>query len=422
MRLAGVLLCLQASGAPPTEEWPQWRGIHGNNHCDAVDVPLRWGPNEGIAWSASVPGRGHASPCVVAGQVVLATAVEDAPRQLLVSYDAADGRERWRCELHDGAQPAINAKNTHASATPASDGRTIFHAFVADDRLWLAAVALDGQMAWRREIGAFKHANGFGASPTIFGDLVIVASENSVDPAIVAFRRADGSEAWRTKRPPSDNSATPIVGVVAGRPQLLINGALAVVSYDPGTGEELWRVAHKTEVAACTMTFGGDYVYASGNVPEPLLACLRADGAGDVTATHVVWQTGKSITYVPSPLLVGDQLVTVVDGGIALCYDATTGQVAWKKRLGGAFSASPLYADGHVFAVSEAGATYVFDVGKKFTSVGRNDLGETCLATPAIVDGAIYLRTVERLYCIRQTQGEAIITGERSLSQGRPTP
>jgi outer membrane protein assembly factor BamB len=332
--------------------------------------------------------------------VFLASADDAEGVQFLVAFDRRDGRQEWRADLHHGQLPKINAKNSHASPTPASDGRRVYTLFATLNELWASAVNLDGSIAWQTAVGKYEHANGLGASPVLYNDSLIIASDNHVAPSITALNISDGSIKWQIARPKSDNSATPIVGRVCGRPQLLLNGALSVSSYDPHTGEELWHVTHKTEVAACTMAFDDERVFASGNVPEPLMLAVRGDGSGDVTETHVLWRTKKSNTYVPSPLVVGQYLFVVLDGGIAFCRDLDTDKVIWQHRLGGKFSASALYASGCIYATSEEGKTFVFRASDRYEPVAENELGGGCLATPAICGNQIFLRTDSELYCV----------------------
>lgn len=384
----------------PVGDWPCWRGPTHDNHSRSERPPLHWSKDSGIAWRVAVPGRGHASPCVSGGRIFIASADETEHVQFLICLDQQTGDQRWRTDLHSGPLPTIHAKNSHASATPACDGQHVYTAFVHSDQLWLSAVDVDGKIVWQKLVGAYKHANGFGASPLLFERLVIVASDNTAEPTVAAFDRDDGHEVWRATRPSSDNSATPVVAHVGGRPQLLINGAGLVSSLDPATGDELWRVIHKTEVAACTMAFDDDCVFASGNVPEPNLLAVRATGQGDVSDSQVVWHTDNSITYVPSPLAVVDHLFTVIDSGVAIVYEKATGRVAWKRRLGGNFTSSPVLANGNVYATNEDGTTFVFAAADSFKKIAENKLEELCLATPAICGDRAYLRTAEHLYCI----------------------
>ncbi|MCC6492787.1 MAG: PQQ-binding-like beta-propeller repeat protein [Pirellulales bacterium] len=387
-----------------SNDWPCWRGARGDNRASEPHPPVRWSAEGGIVWKALIPGMGHASPCIVGDRIFIASADEGQGVQLLVAYDRRSGKELWRTEVHRAKLPKINAKNSHASATPASDGRLIFTLFAQADRLSLSAIDFAGNIAWQQVIGRYRHANGLGASPVLFDELVIVASDNPAEPQLVGLRRADGQVAWRTGRPASDNSATPIVATVAGRPQLIINGAFGLDSHDPATGHQLWHVTHQTEVAACTAACGERVVVASGNVPEACMLAVRADGAGDVTASHLLWKTRQANPYVPSPLAANDRLFLVTDAGVAYCRELETGKIIWKERLGGSFSASPLLAGGNLYASSEEGVTYVFKAADQFSLIAKNDLGERCLASPIICGGRAFIRSMQHLYCIDDTE------------------
>jgi len=398
---------LGESGATsPHDDWPCWRGPKGDNHSPDQHAPLEWSAEKHVAWKVEVPGRGHASPCVVGDKILLISADDSRETQFLLCYGRRHGNLLWRTDLRQGDLPSIHRNNSHASATPASDGDAVYVVLAGGGQLTAYAVGLDGKIRWQRAVGDYQHANGYGASPVLFEGMLIVANDNQLEPALVALDCADGSILWQTARPKSDNSATPIAALVEGRPQLLINGAYGVSSYDPRTGKEIWHVAHGTEVAACTMAFDDQCVFASGNVPEKNLLCVRAGGTGDVTGTHIRWRTNTLITYVPSPLYSNDRLFVVNDSGLAWCRDAKTGEVIWKHRLGGNFFASPVLAGGNIYATSEAGITYVFRAGTEFELLAENDIGETCMATPVICGGRIYLRSTSQLFCIGTTATE----------------
>ncbi|HJT30738.1 MAG TPA: PQQ-binding-like beta-propeller repeat protein [Pirellulales bacterium] len=317
-----------------------------------------------------------------------------------MAYDRRTGELVWQSELHrDGLMPK-HEKNSHASATPACDGQRVYVPMMNGGHLWLSAVDLDGQLAWQTKIGEYKNGNGYGSSPVLFDSLVIVSNDNEAEASLVGVEGKRGDIVWRAQRQSSSNSASPIVGLVAGRPQLLMNGAGSVSSYDPATGERLWFVNHHTDVAACTMAFDELRVYASGNVPEKEWLCVRADGEGDVAESHVEWRTDQRVTYVPSPLVHEGCLFFVTDGGLAFCLDAASGKEIWKHRLGGSFIASPVLAGDNIFATADNGATFVFEAQRKFNQRARNELGEACFATPALSGDRIFLRTANHLYCI----------------------
>jgi outer membrane protein assembly factor BamB len=396
----GATTSTTANSSHVHEDWPCWRGLNGDNHSDSQHPPVEWSATNNVLWKAAVPGIGHASPCIVGERIFLASADEPTETQFVICLDRRNGQQLWRVDLHQGKLPPKHEKNSHASATPACDGRFVFLLLANADQLWASAVSVDGKLAWQKSVGGYKHANGYGSSPAMFGQLLIAANDNEIDPSLAALDRLDGHIVWQVKRPTSDNSATPVVAKVAGRPQLLLNGANAVVSYDPATGDEIWSVNHATEVAACTIAFDDLCVYASGNVPDKLMLGIRADGQGDVTDANVLWSTHEANTYVPSPLLCGKLLFVVVDSGTAYCRDARSGEVLWKHRLGGSFFASPVAAGGNVYAANDTGITYVFRAANEFELVAQNDIGESCIATPVFSGDRLYLRTISALYCI----------------------
>jgi outer membrane protein assembly factor BamB len=175
---------------------------------------------------------------------------------------------------------------------------------------------------------------------------------------------------------------------------------MKVFSYDPITGRELWTCDGPSESSSSTMTLGRDLVYSSVGFPQRNMLCIRADGSGDVTRTHVAWSKKDKMAYVPSLLLSDGLLTMVADEGQATCFEAATGKVVWTTKLQGQFSSSPALAGGHVYAVNEKGVAFVFKSGRQFELVARNDLADGGFATPVICGGRIYLRTLHRLYCL----------------------
>jgi outer membrane protein assembly factor BamB len=276
--------------------------------------------------------------------------------------------------------------------------------FVIQDAIWLSALDLDGKIVWQRRLGDFKSMHGFAASPLVYRSAVIVAADNLKDSFLVALHRRTGEVVWRTGRGDYrlGTYASPTVGHVAGRDQLLLHGPMKVFSYDPATGKELWKCDGPSESSSSTITFGGDLVFPSVGFPQRNMLCIRADGSGDVTGTHVVWSKKGKMAYVPSLLLAGGLLTMVADEGGVFCFEAPTGKSVWTAKLEGVFSSSPVLAGGHVYAVNEKGVAFVFKSGRKFELVARSDLADGGFATPVICGSRIYLRTLHRLYCLGQ--------------------
>ncbi len=382
-------------------DWPWWRGPTFNNHARGAAPPTRWSPDENIAWQVAVPGRGHASPIVVGERVFVATADDAAQTQSLLALARDDGALLWNKQIHAGRFPTSHEKGSHASCTPASDGERVFTVFAVDDGIWLSAVDLQGELLWQRKIGGFLSRHGYGASPVLYKSLVIAAADGVGQGYIVALDRRSGEVVWSTLRLREASFATPIVAHVAGRDQLLLSGQDRIVSYNPATGETLWWCAGSASSTANTCVWNDEHVFVSGGWDQTGVLCIRADGAGDVTATHIVW-SDRSKMYVPSAAIVGDTLLTMRDEGIAVGFDIATGQRRWAKRLPGGMgvSASPTIFGELAYLPNEDGTTFVFRVGEKFKLIAANELGNGGFASVVIADGRIYLRSLDTLYCI----------------------
>ena len=378
-----------------TEDWPCWRGPNSDNTSTGQQVPTVWSETENILWKVNVPGHGHGSPSVIGNQIFLATADEETEVQSLISYERTSGRKLWEKEIHRGHFEQRHKKNSHASSTPACDGEKVFVPFLNNDGIWVTAVNFQGDIVWQQNAGTFDSRQGYGGSPVLYESLVIVNGDNPGGGYITALDRQTGDIVWTTRRPASPSYGTPILAHVAGRPQLLQSGCETTSSYDPATGELLWSLDGPSQITANTMTFGDNVVYASGGYPEKELLCIRADGSGDI-----VWQTGRDVTYVPSPLFHQGRLYVVNDRGIATLFDAHNGDVIWRERLGGAFSASPTLVGDLLYVPNEEGTTFVLKASDHFEIVARNDLGDGGFASPVICGGCLYLRTIHHLYAI----------------------
>ncbi|HEX3725234.1 MAG TPA: PQQ-binding-like beta-propeller repeat protein [Pirellulales bacterium] len=376
--------------------------------------------SKNVRWSTPVLGRGHSSPIVWGNQVFLASADETASIQWLLSFDRSTGLLLWKCEVGRGNFGVRHQKNSYASATPACDGRYVYYPFVADDGLVVTAVDLRGRLAWQTRAGPYAQdvGHGYASSPTLFGGLVIVLSDShramgrreglramiglKHDAFLAALDGATGAVVWRVRRGGQEQTSygTPVVVEVAGRPQLIVPGGSAIVAYSPSDGRELWRCRWPMARAANSAAACDNWVFASGADPERQIICIRADGHGDVTDSHVVWTVKNRGADVPSPLVVERRLLLVDDGGVASCYNIESGSLFWRRRLGGQFTASPIAIAGDVYAVNESGRTFVFRVNPKFELIAENDLNEETLASPISAGGNLLLRTSDRLWCI----------------------
>lgn len=401
--VAGTVLVL--SGALSASDWLQWRGPNGNGTAAGdVRVPAGWGEEENVKWKALIPGRGHSSPVVSGDLVVLTTATEDA--QFVFAYGRESGAIRWKERIHEGGLPEkLHKKNTAASSSVASDGERFFAVFHNRGRLMVTALDRSGARVWQTDAGGFECSYGFGyaPSPTIHDGKVILASDYEKG-FLVALNVEDGSEVWRTAREIPTTYSSPIVGQVAGKDQLLISGAEKISSYDPDTGKLAWEAEGTCPVTCGTVVWSEDLVFISGGFPIKKTTAMKADGSGEV-----VWENGDK-SYEQSLLYHDGHVYTLNDNGIAICWNAGTGEEKWKVRLGGPVSASPILAGGLIYATNERGITHVFRPNpEEFEKVGEFQLGDEGFATPVFVGGEVFVRTAEQgrerteyLYCISE--------------------
>ncbi len=388
---------------PSANDWPWWRGPNRDDVAAAdQQTPTRWSASQNVIWKSDIPGRGHSTPCTWGERIFLSVGEGDS--QVLLGLDRATGKLLWRTELNRGRLPRLHPKNSHASGTPACDGQFVFVNLVHHDAMHLAAVSMDGKIAWQTRLGPYTSMHGPGASPAVWGPLVLVACDSVKDSFLCGVHRRSGKIIWKTPRPSyrlgTYSSLT--VGRVAGRDQLLIHGPYKIYSHDPLTGTELWTCDGPDESASNTITLGRDVIYAAAGFPGRNLLCVRADGKGDVTGTHVVWEKKRDTAYVPSLLLHEGLLYQVEDKGTLTVFDAATGKTHYEHRLEGNYSSSPVLAGGLIYVVNEKGLLSVFKPGRSFELVARNDLADGGFATPVFLGGRLYLRTLHGLWCIGQ--------------------
>jgi outer membrane protein assembly factor BamB len=407
-RLA-LLLLLAAPAA--AEDWPQFRGPTGQGHSTERGLPLEWSESRNIVWKTPVPGAGWSSP-VVAGSQVWLTSMTGSPdprrgRGALslraLAFDVATGRETLNVELFRVDSPGpMHQKNSRASPTPILDGDRVYVHFGAEGT---AALTTKGEILWKIRL-PYESQHGNGGSPVLYRDLLIVNCDgNGGDAYVAAIDTQTGKIRWKTdRRRPADQAySTPLVIRVGDRDQLVSPGAYRAAAYDPMTGKEIWRVGYDDGFSNVPRpVFGQGLVYIATGFNTPTLIAVRPDGAGDVTRTHIAWTASRGAPYTPSPLIVGDELYYVSDGGILSCVTARTGAMVWQQRLGGNYSASPVFADGRIYYVSEEGVTTVVAPGKTFQKLATSRLDGAMLASMAISNGSIFMRTDSHLYRIAE--------------------
>lgn len=384
-------------------DWPAFRGPTGQGHSPERGLPIEWSETSNVRWKIPVDGRGWSSPVVADGRVWLTTATDDGNGSLrLLGYETDTGLEIVNTEVFRVDETASdNPKNSQASPTPIIDTDTdrVYVHFGADGT---AALTTGGDIIWATRF-PYVTQHGNGGSPVLHDGQLFLSVDGYDTAYVVALDAATGDERWRTPRrqPISQAYSTPLLITVGDRDQLFSIGAFRATAYDPASGDELWEVSYGDGFSNVPApVYGHGMVYIATGFQVPSLIAVRADGQGDVTSTHMAWTLRRGAPLTPSPLLVGDELYLVSDLGVATCVDALTGTIHWQHRLGGNFSASPVWADGRIYFQSEEGETSVVAPGIEFELLATNELDGLTLASPAVADGSLFIRSHDHLYRI----------------------
>lgn len=383
------------------ENWPGWRGPRGDGTSTETGLPIHWSSKENIAWQVPVPGAGHASPVVWGDRIYLVTADESTQARQLLCFDRTSGRQLWETTVLTAPLEEKHPLNSYASSTPATDGESIYVAFLDRDQMLVAAYDTDGKQRWEVRPGPFASKHGFCTCPVIFEDLLIVNGDHDGEAYLTALDRQTGKTIWKVDRPNKTRSyVTPIVREFDGRTQLILSGSKCVTSYDPRTGDQHWIIDGPTEQFVASIVEGHGLLFMTCGFPDKHMLAIKPDGTGNVSQSHIAWRESRGASYVPSPIAVGDYFLLVSDNGIASCFEQTTGKRTWMERIGTRFSSSPITAEGLAYFTSDDGVTTVIRPGPKLEIVAENDLGERVFASPAVSQGQLIVRGERHLYAI----------------------
>ncbi len=404
--------------------WPQWRGLHSAGVAPGGSPPIDVGKNQGVRWKVKLPGEGLSSPVVWDEFILLTTALDSAtpPTLAVLCFDRSDGSLLWQTEIGQAVGPT-HVKNGHASASVATDGQRIY-AFFGSTGLF--ALDFAGNRLWRADLGTLEHEWGTAASPVLYGDTVIQLCDSQTNSYLAAFAKKDGQQVWRTERGGHGAWSTPVLVEAqtndGRRTELVVNGGGVdgsegcIIAYDPDNGKELWRVRGTTHFVAPTpMVCDGRVVCTSGR-SGPIMA-IQPGGSGDVTASRVAWKHRRGGPYIPTGVAYRNRLFLIDDAGIVSCYNAGSGIRIWKKRLSGPVTASLVAGDGRIYALTERGRLYVLAAADQFELLAQNEFRSRCLATPAIADGELLVRTADTLYCFA-----ALESPDRALAASSDGP
>jgi outer membrane protein assembly factor BamB len=419
--LIGLWLVLAVT--PAHADWPDFRGPGQNGHAAApgitnlIGLPLHWSETENVKWKTAIPDKGWSTPVILGRQIWLTTATAEGHDFFAVCVDADSGKIIFHERIFhsDTPEPLGNLLNSYASPSPVIEPGRVYVHFGSYGTACLDTGTF--KVIWKREDLPCRHFRGPGSSPVLFNDRLILTMDGIDFQYLVALDTKTGSTIWKTDRTAEwdDLEAdgqprgggdfrkaynTPLIVDVNGAQQMLSVGSKAAYSYDPQTGRELWKVKHPAYSGASRAVYDQGVAYlCTGNGKGEVLA-VKADGRGDVTATHIRWRHGRGFPRMPSPVLVDGLIFMVNDNGIASCLEAATGRELWQERIGGEYAASVLYADGRVYFFNQQGKTTVLKTARTIEVLARNELADGFMASPAVDGKALILRTKTQLYRI----------------------
>ncbi len=438
-RFFTTALFIGSTLAGQAADWPQFRGPNASGVDSTKPLPTEWNVETGknVRWQTPLPGLGHASPIISGDRIYVATAVGPSDDQLkvglygdiepvkekgsyqwrLLAIERATGKIIWNVSgLEASPRVKRHPKSTHCNSTPATDGKRIVTIFGSEG---LFCFDTDGKLAWKKDLGPMDSGFfavpaaqwGFASSPVIHDGKVIVLCDVQTNSFLAAFDLTNGKELWRTPREDVPTWGCPAIIESAGRKQIVVNGWHHSGGYDFATGKELWRLKGGGDIPVPTPIFANDLIYltsAHGN-QRPMRA-IRPDASGDITASTppgtnagIAWVQPRQGNYMQTPIAVGNRVYGSTDNGVLTCFDGPTGKTYYSERLSSlsqGYTASPVSDGKHLYFPGETGKVVVVPVGDEFSGATTSDLGEICMATPAIADGTLYFRTRSKLIAI----------------------
>jgi len=402
IRAAAALFVVAICFPLHAENWPGWRGPRGDGTSLEKNIPTHWSATSNMVWKSELPGAGHASPIIWNEKLFTVSALLESSERVLLCLDRASGKILWQKNVLHAELEGKHPLNSFASSTPATDGQLVYIAFLDHDKMLAAAYDFSGKQKWLVRPGPFASKHGFCSSPVLFKDKVILNGDHDGDSYIVALSRADGRTLWKTPRQNHTRSyGVPLIRELDGRTQMILSGDKCVASYDPNDGKMHWLIDGPTEqfVASVVYNQKADLLFVSGGFPDHHILAVKPNGCGNITQTHIKWRTNQGVSYVPSPISESDYFLVVSDSGVAHCFDAASGKILWKERMG-EHHASLVSANGLVYFLNDDGVMNVVRAGAEFQLVAKNEIGEKCFASPALSNGQIFLRGDQHLFCI----------------------
>ncbi len=428
-KLWKFLLCLPLLSMPAARaDWPDFRGPWQDGHVSApgdtnvIGLPLHWSETNNVKWKTAIPNKGWSTPVILGKQIWLTTATMDGHDFFAVCVDAETGKilvnqQVFHC---DNPEPLGNEVNCYASPSPTIEPGRVYVHFGSYGTACLDTETF--KVIWKRDDLPCRHFRGPASSPVIFDELLILTLDGIDLQYLTALDKKTGKTVWKTDRTADWNDlgqdgkpmgggdfrkcySTPLLRKVNGKMEMFSLGSKAAYCYDPVTGKEVWKIRTAGHSGASRPLFDKGLVFfSSGNGKGEMLAA-KAEGAGDVTDTGVVWHVGKGSPKMLSPVLAGDLLFMLNEGGIATCLESATGNILWQERVGGEYASSILYGDGRIYCFNRDGLATVFKAGRTYEPLATNQLADGFMASPAVWGKDLILRTKTDLYRIAEDAG-----------------
>lgn len=407
----GLTVCRSAAA----ENWTRFRGPNGQGISRETGLPVTWSATDNVRWTADIPGKGWSSPIVYEDRIFLTTATEEGVSCRIVCVDRKDGRIVWNEEVHRQKPGPMRRQNSYATPTPVTDGERVYAVFYDGT---VVAVDFSGKTVWKSQEVNFFSLHGLGASPVLAGGQLIMPYDGSSrkenrlgwkipwkDAVILSLDAETGAVRWKGRRGESRvGHVTPVL--TGGGERLVSAGGDRVQAHDVKTGERIWSIYSQGEGVTPSPVIGDGLIFTSSGFEAPTIRAIRTGGQGDVTKTHIAWEQKKGVPALASLLYIKPYLYTITRDNILHCLKADSGDIVWNRRLEGVHSASPVFADGRIYILSEDGVTRVLKPGAKYEEIARNELGETCLASMAVSNGQFFIRSAEHLFCISRQRND----------------
>jgi outer membrane protein assembly factor BamB len=422
-----------AAGLSAAESWPQFRGVNASGISESKEAPLRWNGEKGenVLRKTPIPGLGLSSPIVFGDRIYVTSAISSDPtakvkhglygstephadtskhQWKLFAVDRKTGKIVWERIAHDGApKTKRHPKATQANCTPATDGNYVVAYFGSEG---LYTYDTSGKLLWKKDLGIVNagwffepdYEWGSASSPILFDGNVIVQVDRQKDSFIAAYRLKDGSEVWRTARPEIPSWGTPTIVSTEAGVELVANGTKAIRGYDAKTGKELWFAGPNSEITVTTPILADGLIIVSNSYPpNQKTYAIKPGSKGDLTqdASGVAWLKNRGV-YMPTPVAYQGTLYILQNQGILNAYSVKNGDNVYQQRIGtgGSYSASPIAAAGRIYLASEDGDVHVIKAGSQYELLASNPMGEVLMATPALVDGVLYIRGMQHLFAV----------------------